>query len=73
MRAKQPVGNLPRCEDLNLQGLDIAPEAMDGLLDVDTEGWREEMRKIAEYLAQYGDRVPSELSAERARVAAALG
>ena len=68
-----PVGNLPRREDLNLQGLDIAPEAMDDLLDVDTDGWREEMRKIAEYLAQYGDRVPAELSAERARVAAALG
>ena len=68
-----PVGNLPRREDLNLQGLDIAPEAMDDLLDVDTAGWREEMRKIAEYLAQYGDRVPAELSAERARVAAALG
>ena len=68
-----PVGNLPRRKDLNLQGLDIAPEAIDGLLDVDTEGWREEMRKIAEYLAQYGDRVPAELYAERARVAAALG
>lgn len=68
-----PVGNLPRPSDLNLQGLDIAPEAMDGLLDVDTEGWREEMSKIAEYLAQYGDRVPAELTAERARVAAALG
>ena len=68
-----PVGNLPRPSDLNLQGLDIAPEAMEDLLDVDTKGWREEMRKIAEYLAQYGDRVPAELSAERARVAAALG
>ena len=68
-----PVGNLPRREDLNLQGLDIAPEAMDGLLDVDTEGWREEMRKIADYLVQYGDRVPAELYAERDRVAAALG
>ncbi len=67
-----PVGNLPRRRDLNLQGLDIAPEAMDGLLEVDTEGWREEMRSIAEHLAQYGDRVPSELTSEHARVAAAL-
>ena len=68
-----PVGNLPRRENLNLQGLDIAPEAMNDLLDVDTAGWREEMRKIADYLAQYGDRVPAELYAERDRVAAALG
>ena len=68
-----PVGNLPRPGDLNLHGLDMAPEAMEGLLDVDTEGWREEMRSIAEYLAKYGDRVPSELTSEHARVAAALG
>ena len=68
-----PVGNLPRRRDLNLRGLDIAPEAMDGLLDVDKEGWREEMRSIAEHLAKYGDRVPAELTSEHARVAAALG
>ncbi len=67
-----PVGKLPRRKDLNIQGLDMEPEALDGLLAVDTEGWREEMQGIAEYLARYGDRVPDELVQEHARVTAAL-
>ena len=68
-----PVGNLPRRKDLNLKGLDIEPEALDGLLAVDTAGWREEMKGIADYLAQYGDRLPVELARECDRVARALG
>lgn len=68
-----PVGNLPARKDLNLQGLDIQPDALDGLLDVDTAGWREEMRGIADYLAGYGDRLPAELMQEHARVSRALG
>ena len=68
-----PVGNLPRREDLNLKGLDIDPQAIDSILDVDIEGWREEMRSIAKYLAGYGDRLPGELLHEHARVARALG
>ena len=66
------VGYLPRRKDLNIRGLNMDPEALDGLLAVDTEGWREEMQGIAEYLAQYGDRVPTELVQEHARVAKAL-
>ena len=68
-----PVGNLPHRKDLNLDGLDIEPEALDGLLAVDTAGWREELSGIADYLAQYGDRLPPELARERDRVAQALG
>ena len=68
-----PVGNLPRRKDLNLDGLDIEPAALDGLLAVDTAGWREEMKGIADYLAQYGDRLPVELARECDRVAQALG
>lgn len=68
-----PVGNLPRRKDLNIDGLAIAPEALDGLLAVDTDGWREEMQGIGRYLAQYGDRLPPELAREHARVTRALG
>ncbi len=68
-----PVGNLPRRKDLNLKGLDIEPGALDGLLEVDAAGWREEMRGIAEYLKQYGERLPEELLREHTRVARALG
>ena len=70
---RTPVGNLPARKDLNLQGLNIQREALDGLLDVDTAGWREEMQGIADYLSAYGDRLPAELMQEHARVTQALG
>ena len=68
-----PIGSLPRPQDLNLKGLDIDPQALGSILAVDIGGWRAEMESIAQYLAQYGDRVPAELYAERDRLAAALG
>ncbi len=68
-----PVGNLPRRKDLNLAGLDIEPDALDELLAVDAAGWREEMKSIASYLAQYGERLPEALLREHARVTRALG
>lgn len=68
-----PIGNLPRREDLNLKGLNIGREALDSILAVDIAGWREEMESIAQYLAQYGERLPKALLNEHARVARALG
>ena len=67
-----PIGNLPRPEDLNLEGLEFNPQALDSILSVDLAGWREEMQGIEQYLAQYGDRLPPELLREHARVARAL-
>lgn len=68
-----PIGHLPRREDLNLIGLDINPQALDSILAVDAGGWREEMESVAQYLAQYGDRLPQELLREHARITQALG
>ncbi|KAA2285240.1 phosphoenolpyruvate carboxykinase (GTP) [Arenimonas fontis] len=68
-----PVGNLPRPEDINTEGLDIAPAALAELLAVDREGWKAEMEAIAEYLNEFGDRTPAALKAERDRIAAGLG
>jgi phosphoenolpyruvate carboxykinase (GTP) len=67
-----PVGNLPRPEDLNTEGLDLAPGVLDQLLAVDREGWKAEMDAIAAYLGEFGDRTPAALKAERDRIAAAL-
>jgi phosphoenolpyruvate carboxykinase (GTP) len=67
-----PVGNLPRPEDLNTEGLDLAPGVLDQLLAVDREGWKAEMDAIAAYLGEFGDRTPAALKADRDRIAAAL-
>ena len=42
----------------------MAPFDLDALLAVDRSGWMEELDQITEYLAQFGDRLPTELMEE---------
>jgi len=58
------IGHLPNSADLDLQGLDIAPGALDELLAVDLKLWREEFAGIDKYFGEFGDRVPQSLKAE---------
>ena len=67
-----PIGRLPEAGALNLDGIEVAPDTMDALLQVDVAGWKEELAAIGDYLDSYGDRTPDALKAERDRVAAAL-
>ena len=66
------IGNLPREEDLNLEGLNLADGALDELFRVDNAEWREEEAAIGEYLAGYGSHLPSALKTEQQRIAEAL-
>jgi phosphoenolpyruvate carboxykinase (GTP) len=59
-----PVGHIPRPEDLDLGGLDLGQEDLKVLLSVDADGWREEIPKIREYFAKFGDRLPEQLVAQ---------
>jgi phosphoenolpyruvate carboxykinase (GTP) len=61
------IGHLPNSADLDLQGLDIAPAAIDELLAVDPKQWQEEFAGIDQYFAEFGDRVPASLKAELKR------
>ena len=58
------IGHLPNRADLDTQGLDIAPGALDELLAVDPKLWKEEFTGVGQYLAEFGDRVPPQLEAE---------
>jgi phosphoenolpyruvate carboxykinase (GTP) len=58
------IGLLPNSADLDIQGLDIAPGALDDLLTVDPRLWREEFSGIDKYFGEFGDRVPQSLKAE---------
>ena len=58
---ESPIGLLPKAEDLNVDGLDLAPDALAALLSVDSGEWREEMEHINEYFTQYGARLPERL------------
>ena len=59
-----PIGNLPRPTDLNLQGLSIAPPALDELLSVKAEEWRAEAADMGHYFEEFGTRTPAALRAE---------
>ena len=61
-----PIGRLPRPQDLDLRGLDIAPAALDALLAVDATLWRKEVAEIRDYLGRYGKRLPRALLTELA-------
>ncbi len=63
-----PIGFLPSAHDLNLSGLTLKEGALDALLAVDNAGWVQEMHEVGEFLAEYKDRLPPELEAERTRV-----
>ncbi len=69
---QEPIGVLPAEGELNTEGLDIAPQVLDELLTVDSEGWRAELEAIGEYMAGFGERCPPQLQAERERTENAL-
>jgi phosphoenolpyruvate carboxykinase (GTP) len=61
------IGYMPNPADLDLQGLDIAPGALDELLKVSPILWQEEFAAIGKYFDEFGDRVPESLEAELKR------
>ena len=58
------IGYLPRPEDIDTDGLDIAAATMNELLVVDPALWRQEMQEIGEFLGSFGARLPPQLMAE---------
>ena len=67
-----PIGLVPRMEDLNVEGLDITPEALESLLTVDNEAVKAELPQIEAYLQTYGDALPAEITAQLDQLKAAL-
>jgi phosphoenolpyruvate carboxykinase (GTP) len=58
------IGHLPNPADLDLQGLNIAPGALEELLTVSPQLWQEEFAGIDKYFREFGDRIPESLRAE---------
>ena len=57
-----PIGDVPAPGALDVEGLTLAPEALDTLLSVDTDDWRAEIPLIRDHYAQFGDRLPAALA-----------
>jgi phosphoenolpyruvate carboxykinase (GTP) len=58
------IGQLPHPQDLDTQGLELAPGALDELLAVDPALWRAEFKGIADYFGEFGTRIPRALATE---------
>lgn len=63
---ESPIGRLPRVEDLNLEGLDIAQEDLEELFAVDPQTWLQEADLTEEFYRTFEGRVPAPLWAELA-------
>jgi phosphoenolpyruvate carboxykinase (GTP) len=68
-----PIGLLPAPGALDTEGLDIDEEALDKLLEVDTEGWRRDLASIRNYYDGLGERVPAALLDELGQLEKRLG
>ena len=66
-----PVGVIPTEDELNLEGMSIAPQDLERLLTIDVPRWRQEMDHRAEHLAQF-DGLPEEIWEAHRRVAKSL-
>jgi phosphoenolpyruvate carboxykinase (GTP) len=47
---------------IDTDGLDVSPETMAKLLEVDHEGWAASLPQIKEHYAAFGDKLPAELA-----------
>ncbi len=69
---ESPVGVLPAPGELDVTGLDLAPDALEQLFAVDPTAWLVEADLAEEYFAKFADRLPDELRSQLARLRAAL-
>ena len=61
---ESPIGRLPEQGAMDISGLDIAPEVMEKLTEVDKEAWLDELGRIREHYAKFGDKIPQALRDE---------
>ena len=56
------IGNMPTLDGIDFEGLELSEADKANLLRVDINGWLQELPDIEDYYAQFGDRLPEELS-----------
>ena len=61
-------GRLPRFEDFNLEGIDVSQEQFEKLFALDPKAWKAEADLTEEYFAQFGDKLPAELTEQLAEL-----
>jgi phosphoenolpyruvate carboxykinase (GTP) len=59
-----PIGSVPAPASLDVDGLNLPPEALEAVLTVDAEEWRAELALIEDWFAMLGPRLPAALRTE---------
>jgi phosphoenolpyruvate carboxykinase (GTP) len=59
-----PVGSVPSPASLDVDGLNLPPEALQAVLTVDAQDWRAELALIEDWFAMLGPRLPAALRTE---------
>ncbi|MEE9143840.1 MAG: phosphoenolpyruvate carboxykinase (GTP) [Candidatus Binatia bacterium] len=54
-----PIGYVPTASDIDHNGIDISQAALNGLLRIESEGWRSNLRNQVEFFDKFGDRLPA--------------
>ena len=70
------IGYEPKPEDINVEGLEsegITTETIKGLLNVDVDLWKEDVKGIKEFYAKFGDKLPEEMKKQLAALEKSLG
>jgi phosphoenolpyruvate carboxykinase (GTP) len=57
--AATPIGYIPHLTDLDLTGLDLAPEVLQELFAIDRAGWLDAVAAQQKFLQQFGTRLPA--------------
>ncbi|MEM7550330.1 MAG: phosphoenolpyruvate carboxykinase (GTP) [Bacteroidota bacterium] len=57
---ESPIGYMPRYEDLNWEGIDFTREQFDELMNIDREGWKQEVLMHEELFEKMYDKLPKE-------------
>jgi phosphoenolpyruvate carboxykinase (GTP) len=58
-----PIGLVPKPGELDVEGLDITPAALEEVVSVDLDALRNELPQIKEHLARFGDDLPAPVRA----------
>lgn len=58
------IGFIPEPSDINIEGCDIDLDALTGILQVEKEYWKEDIKSIKEFYAKFGDKLPEYLAKE---------
>jgi phosphoenolpyruvate carboxykinase (GTP) len=68
-----PVGIVPTSLGLDIEGLELPPHALDGLLEINRDDWTLEAEEQGSFLSQFGEHLPDELRREHRALLDRLG